>query len=102
MILGRFVKQPAERETYAIEYADDLATGDTILADPPPVIQIELQGTALDTSPLRIDALDVTGTRVTMWISSGTVRQAYKITVTVTTTSGRVLQDEFIIKIKDY
>lgn len=102
MLLGRFTKQPAERETYAIEYEDDLATADAILADPPPVVEIAVLTTLADTTPLRIDAIDVTGTRVTLWIAGGTVRQAYKITVTVTTSSGRILQDEFLIKIKDY
>lgn len=102
MILGRFTKQPAEREAYAIEYEDDLARGDTVAADPAPQFIIAAPGVIADTVPLRIDAFDVTGTRVTLWIAGGTVGQVYKITVTAGTLSGRILQDEFIVKIKDY
>jgi hypothetical protein len=100
MILGKFIKQPAEREAYAIEYEDDLASGDTIA--PAPDVAVLVQGAMADDSPLVIHAVDVTGTRVVLWIGGGTARQTYKITVTATTASGRVLQDEFTIKIKDY
>lgn len=100
MILGRFVKQPAEREAYAIEYEDDLARGDTIA--PAPQIDVAQQGSGVDTAPLHIDAVDAASTRVTVWISGGTVGLVYKISVTASTASGRILQDEFILKIKDY
>lgn len=102
MILGKFTKQPAEREAYAIEYADDLATGDTILAAPPPVIVLAVQGSRPNTAPLTLDAVDVAATRVTWWLSSGTNGLTYKVTVTATTASGRILQDEVILKIKDF
>jgi hypothetical protein len=102
VILGKFVKQPAEREAYAIEYEDDLADGDT-LADAAPVITITRSGPGTtDADPLRLDATDRADSRVTMWLSAGTGGSTYKVSVTVTTFSGRVLQDEFIIKIKDY
>lgn len=103
MIIGRFVKQPAEREAYAIEYEDDLASADSMVADPAPVIAIAAQLAAvLDPTPLALAAFDVAGTRVTLWLGAGSVGQSYKITVTASTASGRILQDEFIIKIKDY
>jgi hypothetical protein len=100
MLLGKFTKQPAEREVYAIEYEDDLAAGDTIA--PAPDVQIAAQGSMDDTSPPVLYAADVGTTRVSLWIGGGTVRQTYKVTVTATTASGRILQDEFILKIKDY
>lgn len=100
MILGKFTKQPAEREAYAIEYEDDLASGDTITGTP--IVLIEQQGSAADPAPLRTDVVDVTATRVTLWLAAGTNRLTYKITVTASTAAGRILQDEFILKIKDY
>jgi hypothetical protein len=100
MLLGKFNKQPAEREAYAIEYEDDLAKGDTIA--PAPLVEIVAQGAMPDTSAPVLFAVDVTATRVTLWIGGGTVRQTYKVTVTATTVAGRILQDEFILKIKDY
>lgn len=100
MILGKFVKQPAEREMYAIEYEDDLSSSDTIA--PAPVVSIAVIGPGTDLDPLRIDAVDVTGTRVTLWVAAGTNRLTYKVTVTASTLTGRILQDEFIVKIKDF
>jgi hypothetical protein len=100
VILGKFIKQPAEREAYAIEYEDDLASGDTILISP--VITVAQIGSAADPTPLLLDATDTTDTRATMWLSGGTNGVSYKVTVTTTTNSGRILQDEFILKIKDY
>lgn len=100
MKLGKFVKQPAEREAYAIEYEDDLVAGDSIAADP--VVLVEVLGGALDTTPLVIAPVTVTATRVTLWVQGGTNGVSYKITVTANTVSGRVLQDEVTLKIKDY
>lgn len=103
MIIGRFTKQPAEREAYAIEYEDDLAAGDSMVADPAPTITIAAQVAAVpDPTPLALAALDATGTRVTLWLGAGSNGQSYKISVTAATASGRILQDEFIVKIKDY
>jgi hypothetical protein len=102
VILGKFTKQPAEREAYAIEYEDDLADGDTIIDDPLPTVVITVLGSRVDSAPLTLDAVDVTGTRVTWWLSSGTDGLSYKVTVTASTASGRILQDEVILKIKDF
>jgi hypothetical protein len=101
MLLGKFAKQPVEREAYAIEYADDLASGDT-LADLAPTIAFARSGPGLDASPLRLEASEVGATRLTMWLGAGTDGSNYKVSVTVATSSGRILQDEFTIKIKDF
>lgn len=99
MKLGRFEKQRAEREAYAIEYEDDLASGDTIALGP--VVLVEIQGGMVDSTLLMISPVAVTATRVTLWVSGGTNGATYKITVTASTLSGRVLQDEVTLKIKD-
>lgn len=92
-ILGRYTKQPAEVESYTIDYSDDLIDGDTISATTVVVsgndAALLMQGKSADSTSLRI------------WLSGGTDRERYKVTATVTTSDGRVLQDEFLISVKD-
>ena len=102
MNLGKFLKQPAEREAYAIEYEADLTNADAMeVSMPAPVMLVEVQGMLADSTPLAVDLVTVLGTRITIWISGGTNGANYKITVTASTVSGRVLQDEFYIRVKD-
>ena len=90
-LLGTYVKQPAETESYSIYYGDDLTTGDNV------------ESAVITSSPsgLTISAPIIADPRVRMWISSGTANVTYKVTVTTTTADGRILQDEFRIKVKE-
>ena len=91
-ILGTFIKQPAEKESYSIEYTEDLIANDSI------------DSVVVTVSPLGLVIVSslVVGTRVKMLISGGTDGVKYKVTATATTDDERILQDEFFIKIKDY
>lgn len=91
-VLGTFTKQPAEKESYSIDYADDLVDQDAIAS-------VEVTVTPIG---LTIASSLVVGTRVKVLLSGGTDGVKYKITATATTDDGRILQDEFILKIKDY
>lgn len=91
-ILGRFTKQPAEVESYSIEFADDLVNQDKISSATSEVVP----------KGLNLVSTTVIGTRVKVLISGGTNKTTYKITVTAQTDDGRTLQDEFIIKIVEY
>ena len=92
-ILGRFTKQPAEKESYSIEFEDDLVGADAIASATAVVEPVGLN---------LVSAL-VIGTRVKILVSGGgPVGTRHKITVTATTDDGRILQDEFYIVIKDY
>lgn len=91
-ILGRFTKQPAEVESYSIEFADDLVNQDKISSATSEVVP----------TGLNLVSTTVIGTRVKVLISGGTNKTTYKITVTAQTDDGRTLQDEFIIKIVEY
>lgn len=91
-VLGKFIKQPAEKESYSIEYADDLVDADAIASA---VVTVEPVG-------LTIVSSLVAGTRVKVLVSDGANGTRYKVTVTATTDDGRILQDEFVISIKDY
>lgn len=92
-ILGRFTKQPAEKESYSIEFADDLIDQDAIATAEAVVLP----------NGLNIVSVLVIGTRVKVLVSDGgPVGTKHKITVTADTDDGRTLQDEFFVTIKDY
>ena len=92
-ILGRFTKQPAEKESYSIEFEDDLVDADAIASATAVVEPVGLV----------IESTLVIGTRVKILVSKGgPVGTRHKITVTATTDDGRILQDEFYVVIKEY
>lgn len=91
-ILGKFTKQPVEKESYSIDYADDLIDADAIAS----------ANVVVAPSGLTVVSSLVVGTRVKVFLEGGAVGIKYKVTVTATTDDGRVLQDEFIVTIKDY
>lgn len=91
-ILGKFIKQPAERESYSIEYVEDLFENDGIASATISVLPEDLT----------IVSHLIVGTRVKVLIEGGTVGIRYKVTATVNTDDGRILQDEFFVSIKDY
>lgn len=93
-LLGSFVKQPAETESYTITYEDDLTTGDN-------VVSAVSSATPTTSPPLSLDTTSVDDPRVRLWISGGVNGTTYKVTVTTTTADGRVLQDEFKVRVKD-
>jgi hypothetical protein len=92
MKLGTYTKQPTEKESYTISYAEDLTLGDNV------------KSATAEVTPagLTVDNVFVASPRVRFWVSGGTVNVIYKVTVTTTTEDNRVLVDEVIIKIKDY
>lgn len=91
-ILGKFVKQPLEKESYSIDFAPDLIVQDGVAS-----------ATVVVTPPgLALDSFLVIGNRVKTFLSGGTAGMKHKVTVTATTDDGRVLQDEFIVSIKDF
>lgn len=87
--IANFVQQPADRLDYDIPY--DVASGDSVLSTVATVSPAGLTVTAL-----------VVGNKVKLWVEGGTNGVSYKVTVTTTTTLGRIKQDELKFKIKDY
>lgn len=94
-LLGSYVKQPAEVESYTISYEEDLDDSDVVETS---VVSI----TPVTDPPLEADSLGVDDPRVRVLISGGVNGTTYKVTLTTTTSSGRVLQDEFKLRVKDY
>jgi len=101
MLLGKFVKQPAETLDFDIDFAEFLSDGDTLVTagDPPapdPLsVVVSPAGLTLGLTLVR------NGTIIKQWVSGGTDGQKYKITITATSNAGRVKQVEFIVRVKE-
>jgi len=90
-VLGKYIKQPSETESYTIDYTDDLTADDGVVS-----------ATVAATDGITVTGYDVNLDSVRVWLTGGTAGMKYKIEVTATTGDGRVLQDEFFVTIKDY
>ena len=99
MILDKKEKQPSEVKDYPIDYSPWLAEiSDTILS-----ITTSVSCTTLPAnSTLSVSSSSFTLTAVKVWLSGGTDKSIYKVTINVTTSGGRIDQSEFIMKIKEY
>jgi len=90
-ILGKYKKQPSETLDYDVSYAsffstrtDDIAT---VSATAETGLTIGAQA--------RLDKV------LKVFISGGTDGASYKVTVVMTTTTGVIKEDEFVITIKE-
>lgn len=91
MILGTFLKQPAETLDYDINYAEWMVAGDSI-------------GSATatpDGTGLEVVSVFVNPQLIKLWVRGGNAGTTYKITITATTDDGRIKQDEIKIKVKE-
>lgn len=90
-IVGDFEQQPADELDYDIDYDDWIHDADTVVSATASASPADLT----ITGPL------VSGNTVKIWVSGGVDGTRYKVTVTTTTSYGRIKQDEIRIKIKD-
>lgn len=102
MILGTFIKQPAEYLDYDIDFSEFLSSGDTLQATGSPPVPSPLSVTVAP-SGITIGPTFVinNGTGIKQWLSGGTNGVRYKVTLTATTNGGRIKQVEFVVRVKD-
>ena len=102
MILGTFIKQPAENLDYDIDFSEFLSEGDTLQSLGIPPVPNPLSVT-VSPSGVVIGSTFVinNGKGVKQWLSGGTNGVKYKITLTATTNGGRIKQVEFVVRVKD-
>lgn len=102
MILGTYEKQPADSLDYDIDFSAILDAGDTLASVGSPPVPTPLSVVVAPVG-LTIGPTFVTedGKTIKQWISGGTNRITYKITLTATTSAGRVKQVEFVVRVKD-
>jgi hypothetical protein len=99
MILDTKQKQPVEVKDYPIDYSEWLGTvNDTIVSVDAQVVCLSNP----DDAALVVRDVYNSTTAVVVWLSGGTDREKYKVSITVTTAGGRVDQSEFIVKVKDH
>lgn len=92
MILGTVLQQPAESLDYDIDYSEFFAETDDSISS----FTVE-DGT---------DELEFTkgigsGDIIKVWIAGGVAGNTYTATITMTSTDGRVKQDEIIVAIQE-
>lgn len=95
MPLATYTKQPADVQDYDIDFATEYLAG---LGDTAPgptgLLVVAETGISIQTTTLSAG-------RAKVWVAGGTTGKAYKITVTLTTTGGRIKQVEIVIKVKE-
>jgi hypothetical protein len=97
MILAYYDKQPGEICDYDVDFAEFLRDGESTSS--------ATAATAIigDTaaSDLLVDSTTVSPAAVRVRLSGGTDGRRYKCTVTTTTSSGRVDQSEFVVRVAE-
>lgn len=93
MKLGTFTKQPRERISRSVFYTEALDEGDEIATVDS--VTVEPAGEMTATPVL------VSGDRVRIWTQGGIDGAAYKVTITITTQFGEILEDELTVKVKE-
>lgn len=91
-MLGTKFKDPSDVLDYDIDYSDWITDGDTITT------------AATSVSPaseLVVDSVQVSSPEVKVWVSGGEAGTTYTITVTASTTAGRVKEETFKIRVKE-
>jgi hypothetical protein len=92
MKIGAFNKQPAERLSHTIVYSSALDTADSISL---------IASCVAEPAGLTVTAGLAASDRVRVWTEGGTDGVTYKITVTIETAGGEVLQDELTCKVRE-
>lgn len=97
MKLGRFIKTPAERKRYSLDYSEWLDTGETVTGA---TFAITPTGTA---TPLVVDAssISASGTEVVYFVNYGTDGTTYTLDVVVTTSGGQTKEDQVLFSVRE-
>jgi len=101
MILGKYIKQPAETLDYDIDFSDFLSDGDALAVTGNPSVPSPINVTVAPLGLTLGPTFAIGTTVIKQWISGGVNGVKYKVTITATTNGGRVKQVEFIVTVKD-
>jgi hypothetical protein len=107
-ILEKFYKQPADRQDYDIDYNDYLVSmGDTFASHTVVCDSgITFVTSTLSSGNVRVWEQGIQSLKpsigfVKVWVQGGTAGENYKVTITLTTTAGRIKQAEIVIKVRE-
>ena len=93
----RVVKQPSEVRQYIMQFANILASGETIST----IVSVDHEIRGGGTSDLTVENQVNTTNAVSVWISEGTDNTTYRIEIKVTTSSGQTLEGDGLISVRD-
>jgi hypothetical protein len=91
------VKQPSEVRQYTMDFANTLATGETISTITS--VSIELRGGGLSDVTVYNEA--VSGDTIVFWVSGGTDGQTHRIEIVVVTNVGQTIEGDGLLSIRD-
>ena len=91
-MLGILLKQPADQRDYDIDFSRWLPDGDTIT---------NAQATAAPEGELTVESVQITDQIVKVWASGGNDGDTYTVTVTASTSGGRIKETDFKIRVRD-
>ena len=94
---NNLIKQVEETRTYSMDFANLMASDETISSID--TVSAELRGGG--TSDLTLASETIVGQTVTVIISSGTKAQTYSVEITITTSGGSILQGDGLLKISN-
>ena len=90
-ILATFTQQPAETLDYDVDFTDFLLGASDTAAS----------FTVTPESGITVVSSSLASGAVKVWITGGVSGSRYKITIRLTTTGGRVKEDEIVIRVKE-
>jgi hypothetical protein len=95
MILAYYEKQPAEISDYEIDFSAFLRLDETV---DDATATVSIVGSAAP-AELEIDSISISLAGVRVRLSGGVAGTRYKVTASTTTSSGRLDESEFIVRV---
>jgi hypothetical protein len=87
-----YTKQPIDQLDYDVDFSRWIPDGDTITSATA-VLDVE--------DDLIVESVAISSPIVKVWLSGGTDKAAFVVTVTASTAGGRVKETEFKLRVKD-
>jgi len=92
------VKRPVETRKYTVDFTKVVASGVTISTVQS--IGVAKLNNVTEVTALTADSITVSGTKVSFDVTGGTDGEDYEVTINCTDTSGDILSDDVMIKVR--
>lgn len=98
-MLGCMIKEPADQIDYDIDFSRWLPSDDTILT----AVGVVTPAYDAVSNPngVTVVSTQISGSTVKVWVNGGVDGITYKISVTVSTSGGRIKEVDFQVRVKD-
>lgn len=92
------VKRPAETRKYTVDFTKVVASGVTISTVQS--VGIAKLDNVIEIAELTAGSITISGTKVSFDVTGGTDGEDYEVTINCTDTSGDILSDDVMIKVR--